>query len=279
MITEMASEALSSSPGTGRRERRKAETRARLLAAARRLFAERGFDATRPQDVARAADLAVGTFYVHFADKADVFLAFTEDAAREIMEALRARAEGSRGFEERLRRSLEALLAWSDANPGVLAVCFADAAVLSAGGSAGTSGPGTSVSPRAGSRRAGRTAPRGASLRERFASHLAAGLRLGQTRGELHRDVDPDVVAAGVVGLVQHALMYGREHADRPALVENVTRLCARALVAHAPASADAQAGGGEAPPPPRREPTTVERSPRSDTTVERSPRSERETR
>lgn len=159
MITEMASEALSSSPGTGRRERRKAETRARLLAAARRLFAERGFDATRPQDVARAADLAVGTFYVHFADKADVFLAFTEDAAREIMEALRARAEGSRGFEERLRRSLEALLAWSDANPGVLAVCFADAAVLSAGGSAGTSGPGTSVSPRAGSRRAGRTAP------------------------------------------------------------------------------------------------------------------------
>lgn len=41
----------------GRRERRKADTRRRLLAAARVLFVEKGYDATRPQDIAQAADV------------------------------------------------------------------------------------------------------------------------------------------------------------------------------------------------------------------------------
>ncbi len=62
----------------GRRARRKAETRRRLLSAARELFASGGYDATRPQDIARAADLATGTFYVHFAVKMEDFLAFSE---------------------------------------------------------------------------------------------------------------------------------------------------------------------------------------------------------
>ena len=72
----------------GRRERRKADTRRRLLAAARVLFVEKGYDATRPQDIAQAADVAAGTFYVHFAHKRDAFLAFTE----EVPDALAARA-------------------------------------------------------------------------------------------------------------------------------------------------------------------------------------------
>ena len=71
-------------PGLGRRERRKAETRQRLLTAASNLFAERGFEATRPQDIARAADVAIGTFYLHFADRREAFRAFTAAAAEEL---------------------------------------------------------------------------------------------------------------------------------------------------------------------------------------------------
>ncbi len=191
-----------------RRTRRKAATRARLLRAARALFVERGYDATRPQDIARRADLAVGTFYLHFADKGDAFRAFTEEAARELMEALRRGSAGAGGFAEGLRASLEALLAFADAQPGVLSACFADATVLSA------------------------RLPRGESLRGRLTASLAQGLRQGMARGELHRDYDAELVAAAIVGLVQHALLHGRDEACRAAVLENVTRFCARALLA-----------------------------------------------
>lgn len=53
-------------PRPGRRER----SRQRLLDAGFALLAERGFDGTSAADVSYAADLAVGTFYNHFADKA-----------------------------------------------------------------------------------------------------------------------------------------------------------------------------------------------------------------
>jgi len=196
------------SPAADRRERRKAETRRRLLDAARRLFVERGYDATRPQDVARAADVGAGTFYLHFADKRDAFRAFTEEAAEELMAVTRDASRGARGFGERLRRSLAALLAYSDSHPGLLTAAFADAAVIAAG------------------------LPRGAGLRERMAASLAQSLREGMVRGELHRDYDPDVLAHGITGLVREALGRGVQRGmERDALVDEITRFCSRALV------------------------------------------------
>jgi AcrR family transcriptional regulator len=62
--------------------RRKPESLVRLRQAARKLFVERGYDATRPQDIAREAGLGHGTFYLHYPDKRACFLAFIEDAAR-----------------------------------------------------------------------------------------------------------------------------------------------------------------------------------------------------
>ncbi len=193
----------------GRRERRKAETRRRLLEAAGALFAERGYDATRPQDVARRADVASGTFYLHFADKREAFLTFTEEAARELMERVREQARGSVDFEERLYRSLEALFTFADERPGVLGALFADAAVIAAG------------------------LPHGASLRDRLAESLAEGLLRGTQRGELRDDYDAHVIAHGIVGMIQAACVHGaRRGAERRALLENLTRFCARALVA-----------------------------------------------
>jgi AcrR family transcriptional regulator len=48
------------------RTQRKAATRAALKAAARACFAEQGFRATQVGDIARRANVAHGTFYVHF---------------------------------------------------------------------------------------------------------------------------------------------------------------------------------------------------------------------
>src|SRR5258707_7735482 len=58
-------------PGT--RAKRSAERRDAILAAALDEFAARGFAATRLDDVARRADVAKGTIYLHFADKETLF--------------------------------------------------------------------------------------------------------------------------------------------------------------------------------------------------------------
>ena len=191
-----------------RRERRKAQTRRQLLDAARALFVKHGYDATRPQDIARAADVAAGTFYLHFADKRAAFLAFTDEAAQQLMERVRVRAAGAADFAEGLLHSLEAIVEYSEAHPGVLAAAFADASVLAAG------------------------VPGGASLRDRLAQTLAQALREGMLRGELRRDYDPVLIAHGIVGLVQQGLRFGSHGGvERRALLENLVRFCARALV------------------------------------------------
>lgn len=48
-------------------------TRQRLLSAATRLFADRGLHGVTSHEIARAAGVAAGTFYLHFRDKTDVY--------------------------------------------------------------------------------------------------------------------------------------------------------------------------------------------------------------
>jgi AcrR family transcriptional regulator len=55
------------------------DTRARLVAAAAELFNRHGYHHTDSNRIARAAGYAAGTFYKHFADKGDAFLAAYED--------------------------------------------------------------------------------------------------------------------------------------------------------------------------------------------------------
>lgn len=53
----------------GRRERKKRETRARILGAASERFARQGFDATTIEEIAEAADVSRATFFKYFPGK------------------------------------------------------------------------------------------------------------------------------------------------------------------------------------------------------------------
>jgi AcrR family transcriptional regulator len=57
----------------------KAQTRADLLGAARRVFVERGFHAATLDDIAEAAGYTKGAVYSNFRGKDDLFLALLED--------------------------------------------------------------------------------------------------------------------------------------------------------------------------------------------------------
>src|SRR4051812_6692981 len=64
------------------RSRRKRDA---LLAAALRLFAERGYEATTADDIATAASVSVGTFYAYFRNKRQLFLTLYVEHCQRIL--------------------------------------------------------------------------------------------------------------------------------------------------------------------------------------------------
>src|SRR3989442_6311944 len=81
---------------TGRREERKAHNRAKLLAGARKVFAEKGLGEATARDIVRETDLATGTFYNYFDDKEDAFRALLEEIAQKARMAVRVQRRGPR---------------------------------------------------------------------------------------------------------------------------------------------------------------------------------------
>src|SRR5437868_1412368 len=77
-LRDMSQSSVDIPDASSRGAKRKLESRKRLLAAARQLFITRGYHATRPQDISKAAALGHGTFYLHFKDKRACFLAFVD---------------------------------------------------------------------------------------------------------------------------------------------------------------------------------------------------------
>ncbi|HEX8856733.1 MAG TPA: TetR/AcrR family transcriptional regulator [Thermoleophilaceae bacterium] len=93
----------------GRREERKAENREKLLAAARKVFAEKGVGAATARDIVRETDLASGTFYNYFRDKDEVFRALVEELTEKARAAVRAqRKQPGRTLEERIEGAYRA---------------------------------------------------------------------------------------------------------------------------------------------------------------------------
>jgi AcrR family transcriptional regulator len=63
-------------------------TRAALLAAARGLFAQRGYAAVATEEIVQAAGVTRGALYHHFAGKLELFEAVYEDVERELVERI-----------------------------------------------------------------------------------------------------------------------------------------------------------------------------------------------
>jgi AcrR family transcriptional regulator len=73
MKAGMATKPQSADAPVKRRVRDPAATRARILEAAERLFAEQGFDGVSMPVIAEAASVTAGAIYRHFENKADLF--------------------------------------------------------------------------------------------------------------------------------------------------------------------------------------------------------------
>ena len=80
--------------GPSRGARRRAHTREKLLTAARRVFAARGYHEASISEITGAADVGVGTFYLHFRDKEEVLRVLLEEGLGALRERI-ARAVAS----------------------------------------------------------------------------------------------------------------------------------------------------------------------------------------
>lgn len=95
-------------PQMSRRERKKRDTRRRILDAALQLMADRPYDQVRIEDICVAADVANATFFLHFPNKSALALAYNEDVASKVAEQL---SGGPMPSAERLRTLLRIYLA------------------------------------------------------------------------------------------------------------------------------------------------------------------------
>lgn len=99
-------------PGAGRRTQaeRSEATQAALIAAARTLFAERGYAGVGTEELVRASGVTRGALYHHFEGKADLFLAVFEQIERELAERLATEALSKEDPWEGLLAGLEMFL-------------------------------------------------------------------------------------------------------------------------------------------------------------------------
>src|SRR5881397_2098743 len=82
------------SQAQGLRERKKQQTRQLIADTARRLFAERSFEAVTVAEVARAADVSEATVFNYFPTKEDLFYSGLESFEEELLAASRERKTG-----------------------------------------------------------------------------------------------------------------------------------------------------------------------------------------
>jgi AcrR family transcriptional regulator len=99
-----------------------ASQRSRLLEAVGRAVADKGYAAARIDDIVRGAAVSKKTFYEHFRDKEDCFLAAYEAASDELYERVRDAHTSRQGWLESTRAGIAAYLRWLAADPALARV-------------------------------------------------------------------------------------------------------------------------------------------------------------
>ncbi len=198
---------LAKSSVEARPARRKPESLAKIKKAARKLFVERGYHATRPQDIAREAGLGHGTFYLYYEDKRACFLAFVEDARADLHDYIRGRVGAGRSLEDTIATTLTAIHEYSDTHPGVLGAAMTDEAVIDAEGA------------------------QAVPLLLRWGRDWAQTIRDAMSDGTAVKTYDADIVGQAIVGAIHQCGSEGdRVGRKRQDVVDNLTRFLVRAL-------------------------------------------------
>jgi len=195
-------------------EQIRAESRAKIIAAARRLFAERGFDGCNVSEIAKQAGMSQGNIYWHFASKDELFQAVLVDGFQAIGATMTAATASQGSGLEKFNQFLGAFLALSREQGGdefiILMITF-----IAQGG-------------------VRRFAEFGISTEQiglDYHHALNAIFAQGQADGSIRPDLQPDLLTTFFFSFINGLmLMYPREWRDIPDEVirEAILRLLGR---------------------------------------------------
>lgn len=114
---------------TPRHEARQARTdvyRQHILAAAERVFADRGFAVAKVHEISKLAGLSMGTIYAIFPSKEDLFGAILAERGRELLELARGVAAEQQPPRDALRALSDAYITYFLAHPDFLRMHLRD---------------------------------------------------------------------------------------------------------------------------------------------------------
>src|SRR2546428_1190638 len=108
------------------RDSRSNDKRGRILDAAIRVFAERGFHSATVAEIARAAGVADGTIYLYFKGKDDLLLRLFDEKMTGLVAEVKAALAQERRAAEKLKRFIQLHLALVERNPDLAAVLIVE---------------------------------------------------------------------------------------------------------------------------------------------------------
>jgi AcrR family transcriptional regulator len=107
-----------------RYQRRKEKTKQELLAAARRVLAEKGYHNAKIIDIAAAADIGVGTFYLYYPTKDALFLELVEETARLLKGEIDHARSSVTGAVEKMRAANHTFFRFAEKHRDLLKIVF-----------------------------------------------------------------------------------------------------------------------------------------------------------
>jgi len=153
------------------------DKRERILRAAVKVFAKKGFFASRVSEIAKAAGVADGTIYLYFKSKDEVLTSLFEDRMSRLLDVMRTEIAAQESASDRIRRLIELQLGLLEGERDLAEV--------------------VTVNLRQSTKLLKQYAAR------RFTEYLeliANVIAEGQQRGELRSDVSPRIVARAIFG-------------------------------------------------------------------------------
>jgi TetR/AcrR family fatty acid metabolism transcriptional regulator len=160
------------------------DKRERILRAAVKVFAKKGFFASRVSEIAKAAGVADGTIYLYFKSKDDLLTCLFEDRITRLLEVMRNELDALPDASARVRRMIEMQLGLLEGQRDLAEV--------------------VTVNLRQSSKLLKQYGAR------RFTEYLelmAAVIAEGQRTGELRADVSPRIVARAIFGALDGIAM------------------------------------------------------------------------
>ncbi len=160
-----------------RRDGARTDKRERILKAAIRVFARKGFYPARVSEIAKAAGVADGTIYLYFKNKDDVLISIFRDRLQKLLEVLTEAVGCADGFEEQLRAVVAVQLGLLDGSRELSEVVTVNL----------------------------RQSPKllrqfGAPLFSEYLETVAQVFERGQEQGVVRRDLNPRVLARSLWG-------------------------------------------------------------------------------